>query len=140
MYAESVKAIMNEEFGDGIMSAIDMFATVKKVEGKAGEARVCITLNGKVSIWPQNASLTHNASLTQPHLLYKLGLMQIGTLVLMSCILSDGMKLSTLRSSCYACAVRPTLLAHCNLGQPHQSSGLTALTPAACAWCSFCLT
>ncbi|KAK9809534.1 hypothetical protein WJX73_009719 [Symbiochloris irregularis] len=47
MYGEAVKAIMNEEFGDGIMSAIDMFATVNKVEGKTGEKRVCITLNGK---------------------------------------------------------------------------------------------
>ena len=27
-YGESIKAIMNEELGDGIMSAIDMYATV----------------------------------------------------------------------------------------------------------------
>ncbi len=28
-YGESIKAIMNEELGDGIMSAIDMYATVR---------------------------------------------------------------------------------------------------------------
>ena len=39
---------MNEEFGDGIMSAIDMFATVTKIKGKGGEARCVVTLNGKV--------------------------------------------------------------------------------------------
>jgi cyanate lyase len=33
--------------GDGIMSAIDMFFTVKSIEGKQGEKRVCLTLNGK---------------------------------------------------------------------------------------------
>ena len=29
-YGESIKAIMNEELGDGIMSAIDMYATVRR--------------------------------------------------------------------------------------------------------------
>lgn len=38
-----------QEFGDGIMSAIDMFATVDDVVGSAGEKRMVITLNGKVS-------------------------------------------------------------------------------------------
>lgn len=33
--------------GDGIMSAIDMFFTVKVIEGKGGEKRVCLTMNGK---------------------------------------------------------------------------------------------
>lgn len=51
LYGEAIKSIMNEEFGDGIMSAIDMYATVAKIEGKGGEARVCVTLNGKVSIY-----------------------------------------------------------------------------------------
>ncbi|KAK9832326.1 hypothetical protein WJX74_006380 [Apatococcus lobatus] len=46
-YAEAIKAIMNEELGDGIMSAIDMFATVDKIKGKTGEDRLVITLNGK---------------------------------------------------------------------------------------------
>ncbi len=47
-YGEAIKAIMNEELGDGIMSAIDMFATIDKIKGKAGEDRIVITLNGKV--------------------------------------------------------------------------------------------
>ena len=38
-----------EEFGDGIMSAIDMFATITDVEGKLGEKRLVLTLNGKVT-------------------------------------------------------------------------------------------
>lgn len=46
-YGESIKAIGNEEFGDGIMSAIDMFASVEDVEGKQGEKRLVLTLNGK---------------------------------------------------------------------------------------------
>lgn len=37
-----------QEFGDGIMSAIDMFATITDVEGKLGEKRLVLTLNGKV--------------------------------------------------------------------------------------------
>ena len=46
-YGEGVKAIVNEEFGDGIMSAIDMYVRVEKVVGMAGEERVVITFNGK---------------------------------------------------------------------------------------------
>lgn len=46
-YGESIKAIMNEELGDGIMSAIDMYATVDVIKGKTGENRLVITLNGK---------------------------------------------------------------------------------------------
>ncbi|CAK0737267.1 hypothetical protein CVIRNUC_000883 [Coccomyxa viridis] len=46
-YGESIKAIGNEEFGDGIMSAIDMFASIDDVEGKLGEKRLVLTLNGK---------------------------------------------------------------------------------------------
>ncbi len=29
------------------MSAIDMYCTMKPIEGKSGEKRVCLTLNGK---------------------------------------------------------------------------------------------
>lgn len=47
-YGEAIKAILNEEFGDGIMSAINMYATVERVTGTDGkEERVCITFNGK---------------------------------------------------------------------------------------------
>ena len=42
--------------GDGIMSAIDMFFTVKVIKGKGGEKRVCLTMNGKF--------LAHNEQLT----------------------------------------------------------------------------
>jgi len=38
-----------QEFGDGIMSAIDMFASIEDIEGKLGEKRLCLTLNGKVN-------------------------------------------------------------------------------------------
>ncbi|GAB5037032.1 cyanate hydratase [Nannochloropsis oceanica] len=46
-YGMGIKAIVNEKFGDGIMSAIDMYATVEKVKGSQGEDRVLVTLNGK---------------------------------------------------------------------------------------------
>lgn len=36
--------------GDGIMSAIDMYMTVRKVQGKQGETRVVVTFNGKVRV------------------------------------------------------------------------------------------
>eukprot|EP00897_Mesotaenium_endlicherianum_P010160 jgi/Mesen1/9172/ME000591S08494 len=45
-YAEALKHLVNEEFGDGIMSAIDFFCTVDKVKGKQNEDRVVITFNG----------------------------------------------------------------------------------------------
>lgn len=46
-YGEAIKHIINEEAGDGIMSAIDFFLTVGTVKGKLGETRVVITFNGK---------------------------------------------------------------------------------------------
>jgi cyanate lyase len=44
---ESLKALINEEFGDGIMSAIGFYCTVDKMVGSEGEPRVVITFNGK---------------------------------------------------------------------------------------------
>jgi cyanate lyase len=44
---EAIHAICAEEFGDGIMSAIDIFSNVSTVTGKGGEKRVLIQLNGK---------------------------------------------------------------------------------------------
>jgi hypothetical protein len=44
---EAIKALINEEFGDGIMSAIGFYATVDKMTGNEGEARVVITFNGE---------------------------------------------------------------------------------------------
>ncbi|KAJ8598822.1 hypothetical protein CTAYLR_008665 [Chrysophaeum taylorii] len=46
-YGKAIKALINEKFGDGIMSAIDFYMTVGETTGKAGERRVVITFNGK---------------------------------------------------------------------------------------------
>lgn len=44
---ESIKDIINEELGDGIMSAIDFYCSVDQVVGVDGKARVVITFDGK---------------------------------------------------------------------------------------------
>ncbi|XP_040987696.1 cyanate hydratase [Juglans microcarpa x Juglans regia] len=46
-FGESIKEIINEEFGDGIMSAIDFFCSVEKVKGVDGKDRVVLTFDGK---------------------------------------------------------------------------------------------
>ena len=46
-YGEAIKAIINEQCGDGIMSAIDFYLDVGTTKGKHGETRVVITMNGK---------------------------------------------------------------------------------------------
>mmetsp|Transcript_8985 Transcript_8985/g.11322 ORF Transcript_8985/g.11322 Transcript_8985/m.11322 type:complete len:181 (-) Transcript_8985:439-981(-) len=46
-YGLAIKNIVNEKFGDGIMSAIDYYMSVKEIKGVKGERRVVITLNGK---------------------------------------------------------------------------------------------
>jgi cyanate lyase len=46
-YGESIKDLINEQLGDGIMSAIDFYLTVDKTKGSQGEDRVVITMNGK---------------------------------------------------------------------------------------------
>ncbi|KAH9764211.1 Cyanate hydratase [Citrus sinensis] len=46
-FGESIKEIINEEFGDGIMSAIDFYCSVDKVKGVDGKDRVVITFDGK---------------------------------------------------------------------------------------------
>jgi cyanate lyase len=46
VYGPTFKALIHEMFGDGIMSAIDFEADVKKVPDPKGD-RVVITLNGK---------------------------------------------------------------------------------------------
>eukprot|EP00270_Netrium_digitus_P020442 TRINITY_DN8435_c0_g1_i6.p3 TRINITY_DN8435_c0_g1~~TRINITY_DN8435_c0_g1_i6.p3 ORF type:complete len:179 (+),score=46.10 TRINITY_DN8435_c0_g1_i6:825-1361(+) len=45
--AQSLKVLVNEKFGDGIMSAIDFYCTLDKAKGVHGEDRVVITFNGK---------------------------------------------------------------------------------------------
>ena len=46
-YGEAIKPIINEQCGDGIMSAIDFYRDVGTTTGKLGEKRVVITFNGK---------------------------------------------------------------------------------------------
>ena len=46
-YGESIKDLINEQLGDGIMSAIDFYLSVDKVKGSQGEDRVVIVMNGK---------------------------------------------------------------------------------------------
>ncbi|CAH9109326.1 unnamed protein product [Cuscuta europaea] len=46
-FGESIKEIINEEFGDGIMSAIDFYCSVDKLKGVDGNDRVVVTFDGK---------------------------------------------------------------------------------------------
>lgn len=46
VYGETMKEIIHEKFGDGIMSAIDFSMHIDKEENQAGD-RVVITWNGK---------------------------------------------------------------------------------------------
>jgi len=46
-YGETIKLLVNEKLGDGIMSAIDVYVTVEVVKGVHGEDRVIIQYNGK---------------------------------------------------------------------------------------------
>lgn len=46
VYGETIKEVIHEKFGDGIMSAIDYSMNIEKEENPAGD-RVVITLNGK---------------------------------------------------------------------------------------------
>lgn len=46
VYGQTIKALIHEKFGDGIMSAIDFSMDLERVEDPKG-ARVKITMNGK---------------------------------------------------------------------------------------------
>jgi cyanate lyase len=46
-YGQAIKNIINEQCGDGIMSAIDFYLDVGTTTGVKGEKRVVITFNGK---------------------------------------------------------------------------------------------
>ena len=46
VYGPALKALIHEEFGDGIMSAINFRADIERVPDPAGD-RVRITLDGK---------------------------------------------------------------------------------------------
>lgn len=46
VYGDTIKEIIHEKFGDGIMSAIDFSMDIQKEENPKGD-RVVVTLNGK---------------------------------------------------------------------------------------------
>jgi cyanate lyase len=46
VYGITIKSLIHEEFGDGIMSAIDFSMDISRVEDPKGD-RVKIVLNGK---------------------------------------------------------------------------------------------
>jgi len=46
VYGETIKELIHEKFGDGIMSAIDFTMKIDKEKNPAGD-RVVVTLNGK---------------------------------------------------------------------------------------------
>jgi cyanate lyase len=46
VYGETLKEVIQEQFGDGIMSAIDFSMNVEKIEDPKGD-RVLVTMNGK---------------------------------------------------------------------------------------------
>jgi cyanate lyase len=46
VYGDTLKEVIQEKFGDGIMSAIDFSMEVDKIESSKGD-RVVLTLNGK---------------------------------------------------------------------------------------------
>ncbi|MEJ7718914.1 MAG: cyanase [Thermoleophilaceae bacterium] len=47
VYGPTLKELIHEEFGDGIMSAINFNLAVERGEDESGAERVIITLNGK---------------------------------------------------------------------------------------------
>ena len=47
IYGTTLKVLINEQFGDGIISAINLKLDIKKVEDPEGGSRAVITLNGK---------------------------------------------------------------------------------------------
>ena len=59
---EAIKAIINEQCGDGIMSAIDFYLDVGTTTGKHGEKRVVITFNGKFLPFIEQSSGDNGAS------------------------------------------------------------------------------
>ena len=59
---EAIKAIINEQCGDGIMSAIDFYCDVGTTSGLVhGETRVVITLNGKFLPYAEQLSEQNGA-------------------------------------------------------------------------------
>ncbi|KAL5990402.1 hypothetical protein ACLOJK_011302 [Asimina triloba] len=55
-FGESIKDVINEDFGDGIMSAIDFYCSVDKIQGVDGKDRVVVTFDGKYLPHTEQAS------------------------------------------------------------------------------------
>ena len=47
IYGTALKALINEQFGDGVISAINFKLDIKKVDDPEGGSRAVITLDGK---------------------------------------------------------------------------------------------
>ena len=47
LYGTTLKSLVHEQFGDGIISAINFKMDIKKVEDPEGGSRAVITLDGK---------------------------------------------------------------------------------------------
>jgi cyanate lyase len=47
IYGTTLKALVHEQFGDGIISAINFKLDIKKVDDPEGGSRAVVTLNGK---------------------------------------------------------------------------------------------
>ena len=47
VYGTTLKALIHEQFGDGIISAVNFKLEVKKVDDPDGGSRAIITLDGK---------------------------------------------------------------------------------------------
>ncbi|KAL7177609.1 hypothetical protein ACSBR2_030883 [Camellia fascicularis] len=61
-FRESIKEIINEEFGDGIMSAIDFYCSVDKVKGVGGKDRVVLTFDGNYLPYTEQVNAMQNNS------------------------------------------------------------------------------
>jgi len=65
-YGIAIKNLVNEKFGDGIMSAIDFYLSVDEATGVKGEKRVVITLNGKFLPFIEQLAAENTAPLATP--------------------------------------------------------------------------
>lgn len=63
VYGTTLRALVHEQFGDGIISAINFKIDIKKVEDPDGGSRAVITLDGKFlpynPFWYEQAESTY---------------------------------------------------------------------------------
>ncbi|KAK7393703.1 hypothetical protein VNO78_22267 [Psophocarpus tetragonolobus] len=64
-FGETIKDIIHEDFGDGIMSAIDFYCSVDKIKGVDGKDRVVLTFDGKYLPYSEQKS-EHMVSRIRP--------------------------------------------------------------------------